>query len=76
MAGKQHGIDYILGANLGELHGGPEMTLIPSYIDLFSGSRKTGNKTYAYIFDQTPSHWRQEGCPSVHAMELSFVFGD
>ena len=75
-AGKQHGIDYILGANLGELRGGPGTTLIPSYIGLFSGARKTGVNAYAYIFDQVPSRWRQDGCPSVHAMELNYVFGD
>ncbi len=73
-AGKQHGIYYILGANLGELRGGPGTTLIPSYIDLFSGARKTGVNAYAYIFDQVPSHWRQEGCPfrPRHGTQLCF----
>ena len=26
--------------------------------------------------DQVPSKWKQEGCVSVHAMELGYVFGD
>jgi para-nitrobenzyl esterase len=75
-AGKQHRIDYILGANLGELRGGPGTTMIPSYVELFSGAPKTGVNAYAYIFDQVPVTWRKEGCPSVHAMELPYVFGD
>ena len=76
MAGKQHRVAYILGANLGELAAGPGRYLIPAYVGLFSGARKTGVKAYAYIFDQVPSRWRQEGCPATHAMELPYVFGD
>lgn len=75
-AGKQHKADYVLGANLGELSGGPGQYLVPSYVELFSGAGKTGVKAYAYIFDQVPATWRQEGCPSVHAMELPYVFCD
>jgi para-nitrobenzyl esterase len=74
--GKQHWTDYILGANLGELGGGPGLYLIPSYVELLSGVSKAEVKAYAYIFDQVPSRWRQEGCPAVHAMELAYVFGD
>jgi para-nitrobenzyl esterase len=75
-AGKQHRTDYILGTNLGELGGGPGLYLIPSYVELFSGASKASVKAYAYIFDQVPARWRQEGCPAVHAMELAYVFGD
>ena len=75
-AGNQHKTAYILGANLGELAAGPGVTLIPDYLSLFSGASKTRVTAYAYIFDQVPSRWRQEGCPATHAMELPYVFGD
>jgi para-nitrobenzyl esterase len=75
-AGRQHKIDYILGANLGELTGGPGLDLIPSYLGLFSGAGRTGANAYAYIFDRVPDRWRQDGCPATHAMEVPYVFGD
>jgi len=75
-AGKQHKIDYILGANMGELNIGTGTEIIPGYLGLFPGAGKTGCKAYAYIFDQVPRHWRQDGCPSTHAMEVPYVFGD
>jgi para-nitrobenzyl esterase len=48
---------------------------IPNYILMFSGAKKAKVKGYAYIFDQVPSKWRQEGAVSCHAMDIPYVFG-
>lgn len=75
-AGKQLAVPYILGANLGELSTPPGAYLIPHYLAEFSGAAKAKIKAHAYVFDQVPSRWKQEGCYSTHAMELGYVFGD
>jgi para-nitrobenzyl esterase len=76
--GRQNAVPFILGANLGELTG-PGEILMPQvifyYVEMFISARKTNVKTYAYIFDQVPAGWRNEGCVSSHAMELGYVFG-
>ena len=77
--GKQNPVPVITSANLGELTG-PGMILmpfiIPDYVNILNGAAKAGQKGYACIFDQVPSRWKQEGCVSFHALELSYVFGD
>lgn len=78
-AGKQNTIPLIVCANLGELTGPGILVfprLISDYLDMLAAVTKAGAKGYACIFDQVPSQWKQEGCISTHAMELSYVFGD
>jgi para-nitrobenzyl esterase len=43
---------------------------------MLEAGNKAGVKGYACIFDQVPAGWKQEGCVSVHSMELPYVFGD
>jgi para-nitrobenzyl esterase len=77
-AGKQNAVPFIMGANLGELTGPGSLViphLIPYYTALFSAANKAHVKAYAYIFDQVPEGWKQDGCVSCHAMELGYVFG-
>jgi para-nitrobenzyl esterase len=79
-AGKQNAVTSIMGANLGELtfplrHGFTLSQLIPDYVHMLSGMNRANTRGYAYIFDQVPGKWKQEGATSVHSMELSFVFG-
>ena len=77
--GKQIPVPVITSANLGELTG-PGMIvmpfIIPDYVNILNGTNQAGQKGYACIFDQVPSKWKQEGCVSFHALELSYVFGD
>jgi para-nitrobenzyl esterase len=76
---KQNPVPAITSANLGELTGPGAISmpfLIPDYVNILNGVNKIGQKGYACIFDQVPSKWRQEGCVSFHAIELSYVFGD
>jgi para-nitrobenzyl esterase len=76
---KQNPVPVITSANLGELTG-PGMILmpfiIPDYVNILNGVNRADQKGYACIFDQIPSQWKQEGCVSFHALELSYVFGD
>jgi para-nitrobenzyl esterase len=78
-AGKQNAVPFIVGGNLGEITG-PGMILMPGitpeYVKMLSGAGKVGVKGYAYIFDQVPSTWKQEGCISTHAMETAYMFGN
>jgi para-nitrobenzyl esterase len=78
-AGEQNAVPFIMGGNLGEITG-PGMILmpgtIPDYVKMFSSASKVNIKSYAYIFDQVPSKWRQEGCVSCHAMETVYMFGN
>jgi para-nitrobenzyl esterase len=74
--GRQHKIDYILGANLGELDAGPGLHLIPAYVGFLSEASRAGANAYAYIFNRVPDGWRQAGVPATHAMEVPYVFGD
>jgi para-nitrobenzyl esterase len=78
-AGQQNAVPFIMGGNLGEITG-PGMMLmpetIPYYVAMFSGASKLNIKSYAYIFDQVPTKWRQEGCVSIHAMETIYMFGN
>lgn len=77
--GKQNPLPVITCANLGELTG-PGIILmpflIPDYVNILDGVNKVGQKGFACIFDQVPGKWREEGCVSFHASELSYVFGD
>jgi hypothetical protein len=69
----------MVSANLGELIGpGPLVMLyiIPAYIEMLEAVKKQGYNGYACIFDQIPAPWRDEGCVSVHSIELLYVFGD
>jgi para-nitrobenzyl esterase len=72
-AGKQNRVPFIIGANLGETK--TIRFTIPNYVHLLSGVGKAGVKAYAYIFDQVPAGWRQQGCRAFHAIELPYVFG-
>ena len=76
---KQNAVPFIMGGNLGEITG-PGMILLPGtipyYVKMFLGASKVGVKSYAYIFDQVPSTWKQEGCISTHAMETIYMFGN
>jgi para-nitrobenzyl esterase len=83
-AGKQNAIPFILGTNLGELTGpfpivrGQKVELvemIPSYVDMFSGTGNANINGYAFVFNQVPGKWKEEGAVSCHGMELLFVFG-
>jgi para-nitrobenzyl esterase len=78
-AGKQNAVPFIMGGNLGEITG-PGMILmpgiIPDYVKMLSSASRVGVKSYAYIFDQVPSTWRQEGCVSTHTMETVYMFGN
>ena len=77
---RQTPVPMIVGANLGEL-AGPGMIrmphIIPTYVQMLHAADKAGVKNrYAFIFDQIPSGWKNQGCVSTHAMELPYVFGD
>jgi para-nitrobenzyl esterase len=78
-AGQQNAVPLIMGGNLGEITG-PGMMLmpetIPYYVEIFSSASRANIKSYAYIFDQVPTKWRQEGCVSTHAMETIYMFGN
>jgi para-nitrobenzyl esterase len=78
-AGKQNVVPLIVGANLGELASPGAIVMpwiIPAYVNMLSSTSQANVKVYAYIFDQVPAGWKQEGCVSCHAMELGYVFGD
>jgi para-nitrobenzyl esterase len=74
--GKQNAVPMILGSNLGELptHG-VRMKHIEYYAHLLIENRRLGIKGYAFVFDQVPSKWRQQGCVACHTMEMPYVFG-
>jgi para-nitrobenzyl esterase len=78
-AGKINAVPLIVCANLGELVG-PGMLvmpwIIPEYVKMLQSVRKQGHPGYAMVFDQVPAGWRKQGCVSVHAIELGYVFGD
>jgi para-nitrobenzyl esterase len=78
-AGQQNAVPFIMGGNLGEITG-PGMILmpgiIPDYVKMLSSASQVGVNSYAYIFDQVPSTWKQEGCVSTHAMETVYMFGN
>ncbi len=78
-SGSCNAVPLIVSANLGELTGpGPLVMpyIIPAYIEMLESVNKQGCNGYACIFDQVPAVWRNEGCVSVHSMELPYVFGD
>jgi len=77
--GKQNPVPVITCANLGELTGPGAILLpflIPDYVNILNGVNAVGQKGYACIFNQVPAKWKQEGCVSFHALELSYVFGE
>jgi len=78
-AGQHNAVPFIMGGNLGEITG-PGMMLmpetIPYYVEMSLGASRVNIKSYAYIFDQVPTKWRQEGCVSTHAMETMYMFGN
>jgi para-nitrobenzyl esterase len=77
--GKQNTVPLVVCANLGEVTGPGVLVfplLVPGYVDMLSSVSQAGQKGYAAIFDHVPAGWKQEGCISTHAMELSYVFGD
>jgi para-nitrobenzyl esterase len=72
-------VPLIVCTNLGELTGPGQLVMpyiIPAYIKMLESVKKQGCKGYACIFDQVPAAWRNEGCVSVHTIELPYVFGD
>jgi para-nitrobenzyl esterase len=78
-AGQQNAVPFIMGGNLGEITGPGMIVLpgtIPDYVKMLSSASGVGVKSYAYIFDQVPSKWKQEGCISTHAMETVYTFGN
>jgi para-nitrobenzyl esterase len=78
-AGEQNAVPCIMGGNLGEITG-PGFILmpgiIPDYVEYMSANNKEGVKSYAYIFDQLPSNWRNEGGVPPHAIETTYMFGN
>ncbi len=78
-SGFCNAVPLIVSANLGELTGpGPLVIpdIIHSYIEMLEAVKKQGCSGYACIFDQVPAPWKEEGCVSVHSIELPYVFGD
>ena len=78
-SGSCNAVPLMVSANLGELTGpGPLVMpyIIPAYIKMLEAVKKQGYNGYACIFDQVPAPWRDEGCVSVHSIELPYVFGD
>lgn len=79
-AGRQHPVPFIACANLGEVTPGAATyvfpTLIPGYLNMLRGALRAGARGYACLFDQVPAGWRSIGISSIHAMELTYVFGD
>ncbi len=78
-SGSCNAVPLMVSANLGELTGpGPLVMpyIIPAYIEMLESVKKQGCNGYACIFDQVPAVWRNEGCVSVHSIELPYVFGD
>jgi para-nitrobenzyl esterase len=82
--GKHNAVPYIQGATLGELTGpgllinGKELILpemIPNYVAMFAGVKKANTRGYAFIFNQVPGKWKEEGAVSCHGIELPYVFG-
>jgi para-nitrobenzyl esterase len=82
--GKHNAVPLIMGATMGELTGpavkinGKELVLpevITNYVAMLTGSNKANIKGYAFIFDQVPGKWKEEGAVSCHGIELPFVFG-
>ena len=78
-AGEINAVPLIVCANLGELVG-PGMLvmpwIIPEYVKMLRAVREHGQPGYAMVFDRVPPGWRSQGCVSVHAIELGYVFGD
>jgi para-nitrobenzyl esterase len=78
-SGLCNAVPLMVSANLGELTGpGPLVMpyIIPAYIEMLESVIKQGCHGYACIFDHVPAAWRNEGCVSVHSIELPYVFGD
>ena len=78
-AGKHNAVPLITCCNLGELTGPGAITLtwlVPACVRLCTANDKVGADSYACIFDQVPSGWKEEGCVSHHAIEIPYVFGD
>jgi carboxylesterase type B len=79
-AGRQHPVPFILCANLGEVTPGAATyvfpTLMAGYLNMLRGAKLAGVKGYACLFDQVPACWRSRGVSAIHAMELTYVFGD
>ncbi len=78
-SGLCNAVPFMVSANLGELTGpGPLVMpyIIRAYIEMLESVKKQGYNGYACIFDQVPAPWRDEGCVSVHSIELPYVFGD
>jgi para-nitrobenzyl esterase len=82
--GKHNAVPFIMGATLGELTGpglkinGKELVLpgiIPNYVSMLGGAKRANHTGYAFIFNQVPGKWKDEGAVSVHGMELVYVFG-
>jgi len=82
--GKQNAVPVIMGATSGELTGpalkinGKEMIfpeMIPNYVAMLSGATKANVKGYAFVFNQVPGKWKEEGAVSCHGIELPYVFG-
>ena len=79
-AGRQHPVPFLLCANLGEVTPGAATyvfpTLMAGYLNMLRGANLAGVKGYACLFDQVPAGWRSRGVGAIHAMELTYVFGD
>ncbi len=78
-SGSFNAVPLIVSTNLGELTGpGPLIiSVLPkAYTEMLESNARLGQKGYACVFDRVPAGWKQEGCVSVHSMELPYVFGD
>lgn len=75
-AGKQNAVPIMVQATLGELSTPGFMpTMIDYYTKMLQGNYDLGIKSYAAIFDQVPTNWRNNGVISFHAMDLAYTFG-
>lgn len=75
--GGQNAVQIMVGLNQGELSTTKSaIYLISGYMNMLSGTRKKGAEGYAYVFDQVPINWRANGGIAIHALDLSYVFGD
>jgi para-nitrobenzyl esterase len=85
-AGKQqHPVPFIMGGTLGEITdkwGDPlglsplrMPGIVPDYVTMFKSAKDMGVKSWAYVFAQVPSKWKEAGMIAPHALDLMYVFG-
>jgi para-nitrobenzyl esterase len=75
--GRHNAVPTICGANAGEMYAPPIAMphVITSYCFQQDANNKAGGASWMYLFNRVPPGWREGGVPSVHTVELHYLFG-